>query len=115
MPTINFDGADKVILGSEADRAYLGNELVWEETSNFISSSTLYSVPSYSRYIDIKAISNAIDVSNVQKIEIGSRWTLNKTDISQIGRDVIVLSKGVSDITGGQEIPGNTPIKIYYE
>lgn len=30
MPVINFNGADKVILGSEADKAYLGNELVWK-------------------------------------------------------------------------------------
>ena len=29
MPVINFDGADKVILRNEADRAYLGDELVW--------------------------------------------------------------------------------------
>lgn len=30
MPVINFDGADKVVLGSEADRVYLGNEMMWE-------------------------------------------------------------------------------------
>lgn len=30
MPVINFNGATKVILGSEADKAYTGNELVWE-------------------------------------------------------------------------------------
>ncbi|MGX7141449.1 hypothetical protein ACWOBX_08355 [Facklamia languida] len=49
MPIINFNGADKVVLGSESDKVYLGNELVWEGLQE-ITLNSVATMKSY--YVD---------------------------------------------------------------
>lgn len=115
MPVINFKGADKVILDSEADKVYLGYELVWKEQSNFIITKTLYATPTYSSYIDIELIDKLVEKSHIIKVQIGDRWVFDSSIIRAIGYDVIHIQQDVGAITGGVEIPADTPIKIYYE
>lgn len=115
MPVINFNGADKVILGSKADKVYLGYEMVWEEPSNFIITRTLYAVPTYSKYIDIERIDKLVEESHIIKVQIGDRWVFDGSIIITLGYDAIKVQQDVGALTGGVEIPANIPIKIYYE
>lgn len=117
MPTINFDGADKVILGSEADKVYLGYEMVWEEKEqgNLIVTSARYLTNTYSYFVDIKPIDRSVDASKVTKVEIGDRWVVDGSDISLVSNDYIRFNVRIGDITGGDKLQADTPIKIYYK
>ena len=116
MPVINFSKAKGAYLGTKkGNKAYIGDELVWKEQSNFIITKTSNEVHTYYKYIFIEFIDKLVDVSRITKVEIGDRWVFDGSIIQSLNYNVIYVRQDVGALTGGVKIPADTPIKIYYE
>lgn len=116
MPVINFAKAKGAYLGTKkGNKAYIGDELVWKEQSNFIITKTKRVASTYSKYILIEFIDKIVDVSRITKVEIGDRWVFDGSIIKSLAYNLFYVSQDVGALTGGVEIPADIPIKIYYE
>ena len=119
MPVINFKGADKVILGSEADKVYLGNEMMWEKKAISISI-VLYTdteLSMFSKYLSFQErIDPRITKENIQKIVLMDKYEIQGDKVSSVTRNPnrITFTSDFNTLVGINDvIPRMAKVEVY--
>lgn len=108
LPTINFNGVNKVIYsGQEMSKVYCGSELVWEKkaNSNLIVMYIERQASMYSSSFEFTSMDPRISASNIDKIVLMEKYTIKGSNVdyvvrSQYSKPRIGFTSDINSLTG---------------
>ena len=121
LPTINFNGVNKVIYsGQEMNKVYCGNELVWERKamSNSIVLYTSRQLSMYSKHLAFEKFDQRITKDNIKKIVLMDKYEIQGDKVYRVDRNTspkeIYFTSDFNTLVGIDGlIPHKAKVEIY--